>query len=118
MCWERTNCPLQRFEVDQKRVNATGQRIARGLFFIETGNPLPASANIHMGSRGGLAPDDPVMHNLAKIYRGWSDQRYRDLGSAFSYGVAFHQSQSVWLFLLYEYFAWIASIDTDPDASK
>ena len=41
----------QVFELDKARVNKTGERLIRAVYFIETGTPVPSGAMIRVGCR-------------------------------------------------------------------
>lgn len=99
-------------EVDQTRVNATGERMIRGLFFVETGNPLSPSAQVKVGSKSSVNPSDPVVLEMARIYSRCPKRRDREIGKAFSYVAGFGSGFSVWLLMLYDYFAWAGTVDT------
>ncbi len=99
-------------EVDQTRVNATGERIIRGLFFVETGNPLSPTARVKVGSKASVNPSDPVVLEMARIYSRCPERRDREIGKAFSYVAGFGSGFSVWLLMLYDYFAWVGTVDT------
>lgn len=98
------------FEPDRNRMNATGERIARGLYFVETGKPLPTSKQIRVACKSGLTAEHPDMARFARVFRSFSDKRHKSIGDAFAYLVAFHGESSVWLFLLYDHFAWLVTV--------
>jgi hypothetical protein len=72
-------------EVDKKRVNATGARIVRGLFFVETGRPLAPAQPIRIASNIDVRPSDPTILQFARVYQMCPDHRNRQVGSAFDY---------------------------------
>ena len=106
-------------EVDLKRLNATGERIVRGLHFIERELPVPPSANIRVASIPGVtAPEPkPLIQQLALLYSMCTDHRNKAVGDVFNYVAAFHPDFSVWLLVLYDEFAWAATITTSDTAA-
>lgn len=100
--------PLGRIvEVDLKRLNATGERIVRGLHFIERESAVPGSAKIRVASIPGVtAPEPkPIIQRLALLYSMCTDHRTKAVGDVFNYVAAFHHDFSVWLLILYDEFA-------------
>jgi hypothetical protein len=103
-------------DVDRERVNATGIRIIRGLYFLETGNILPFDATIKIGAKAGIHPHSRDAQTFARSYSKCPDHRNREIGNAFSYVVGFARIGSVWLLLLYDYFVWVATVQfKQPD---
>ncbi len=98
------------FEPDRNRMNATGERMARGLYFVETGQPVPASKQIRVACKSGLTAEHPDMIRFARLFRSFSDKRHKSIGDAFEYLVGFHGELSVWLLLLYDQFAWLVIV--------
>jgi len=92
-------------EVDQKRLNATGERIVRGLHFVETG-----LAKIRVASIPGVTASEPMIQQFALLYDASADQRTKAVGEVFNYVAAFHSNFSVWLLMLYDDFAWAVTI--------
>jgi hypothetical protein len=79
-------------KVDKARINATGARIVRGLFFIETGKPLSPKVFVRVASNINVRPSDPTLLQLARVYKSSSDHRNREIGSAFSYVAGLHSN--------------------------
>jgi len=102
----------QAVEVDRTRVNATGARIIRGLYFSEIGKPLERDALIKIGTKPGLSEHDPDAVQIARCYSAFPEHRDREIGTAFSYVAGFGPGVSVWMMLLYDYFAWVGTVDT------
>jgi hypothetical protein len=102
----------QIIEADHKRLNATGERIVRGLHFVETNLPVPLAAHMRVASIPCVSASEPkpMIQQVALLYHGCSDQRARAIGDVFNYVVAFHPDFSVWLLMLYEEFAWAVTI--------
>jgi hypothetical protein len=103
----------QIIEVDQNRLHATGERIVRGLYFLEAKRPVASGAKIRVASIPGLtASSEPeeMVRQIARVYKAFTDQRAKALGNIFNYAAAFHGDFSVWLLILYHDFAWAASI--------
>jgi hypothetical protein len=65
------------FEPDRNRMNATGERIVRGLYFVEVGQPLPTSKQIRVACKSGLTAEHPDMIQFARIFRSFSDKRHK-----------------------------------------
>lgn len=105
-------------EDDRTRINATGERMVRGLFFIESGERLPPSTHVRVASKPGVTPSDPAIQQFARMYARCPDRRGKAIGDAFSYGVAFYPQASIWFLLLYEHFAWLATVGSSSNATK
>jgi hypothetical protein len=108
----------QAVEADRGRIHATGERIIRGLFFIETGERLPHSTRVRIASKAGVTPSEVAIQQFARMYASSSDRRSKTIGDAFSYVVAFYPQFSLWFLLLYDHFSWIATIGSSSDATK
>src|SRR5882724_4158522 len=69
-------------EVDQKRLNATGERIVRGLHFVETNLPVPPFAKIRVASIPGVTASEPkaMIQQLALLYSMCTDRRAKAVG--------------------------------------
>jgi hypothetical protein len=107
--------PVMKIELDRKRLNKTGLRIMRGLYFRETGKPVPSVAAVRLESTTDLTADHPDMLTIATMWNVLTDHRDGATGRAFSYAAAFGRGVSVWLMLLYDYFFWAGTIDErDP----
>jgi len=64
---------------------------------------------------GVTAPEPkPMIQQLALLYSTCTDRRAKAVGDVFNYVAAFHTGFSVWLLVLYDEFAWAATI-TDSD---
>ena len=98
------------FEIDRKRVNATGSRIVRALFFVETGDMIPPSTNIRIAANVGIDHTDPGVLQFARVYKLCKDHRARAIGSAFSYVAAFGPDFSIWLMMLYDCLVWMSTV--------
>jgi hypothetical protein len=104
--------PLIEMELSNTRLNATGARIMRGLFYVETGSSLPQSAALKIGSTMGLSASDAFALQFARVYSGCSKRRDREIGEAFNYVAAFGSGFSIWLMMLYGYFFWAGTTDS------
>ncbi len=100
----------QRVEVDQSRVDATGARLVRGLYYVETKSNLGSPEQFRIASKAGVVASDPAIQQFARMYAGCADHRTREIGDVFSYATCFWSSFSVWFLLLYGYFGWLAII--------
>jgi hypothetical protein len=107
----------QQVEVDKKRVDATGERLVRGLYYIEKKIHLGSPKEFRVASRAGVSPTDPAIQQFARMYAGCPDRRTKEIGEAFSYAVCFWPTISIWFLLLYGYFSWLASTKSG-DASE
>jgi hypothetical protein len=99
----------QTVEVDRNRVNATGNRMVRGLHYIEKKISLGQPEEFRVASKAGVAATDPAIQQFARMYAGSVERRTRDIGDVFSYAVCFYPTFSIWFLLLYGYFSWLAS---------
>jgi len=110
--------PANAIQTDQRRINASGMHILRGLYFHETGKRLCGTADVRVASKAGLTLEHPDMSTIANVFRLFPDQRNGVAGTAFSYAAAFGYGRSVWLMLLYDYFFWVGSIDERDVAER
>jgi hypothetical protein len=108
--------PINIIEPERERINHTGLHILRGLYFRETGHPLPASATVKLSHKAGLTADHPDILTMARLLLTVADRRDGAIGTAFSFMAGIGQHVSFWVMLLYEYFFWAASIDDRPKA--
>jgi hypothetical protein len=108
--------PIDIIEPDRERINRTGLHILRGLYFRETGQPLPASATVNLSHKAGLTADHPDTLTMAKALFSVPDRRDGAIGTAFSFMAGIGQHVSFWGMLLYEYFFWAATVDERPKA--
>src|SRR5262249_48626167 len=100
----------QTVEVDKSRVDATGARIVRGLFYLESKRSLSSQEELRVASKAGVAAEAPAVQQFARMYSASADRRSREVGEAFSYATAFFPTFSIWFLLLYGYFSWLATI--------
>lgn len=111
--------PVTAIQIDQRRINATGMHILRGLYFRETGKCISdVTADVRVASKAGLTADHPDMATIASVFHLFLDQRNGVVGSAFSYAAAFGYGRSIWVMLLYDYFFWVGSVDERDDAQR
>ena len=103
--------PIGRMTQDYRRLNATGEHLIRGLYFVERSRPIRKDAAIRVGHQTGLNAKHPDMLTIAEVYRAFPEHRDGAVGRAFSYAAAFADERSVWLMMMYDYFFWVASID-------
>jgi hypothetical protein len=101
-------------EVDRKRVHASGERMIRGLFFIEMQKPLPRDAIVRVAAKAGVSSREPGIQEFARSYARAAIRPDRAIGTAFSYVAGFMASISFWMMLLYDYFAWLGTVDCRP----
>lgn len=113
-----TGKPVRIQQVDRRRVNATGSHIMRGLWSLETRRAVPVGAEIMVQMISGIDPEDPMIESFVQMYDLCTERRERALGKTFSCVAGFRESRSVWLMLLYGYFAWVGTLDTDPASWK
>jgi hypothetical protein len=100
----------QAVDADRARLNATGERIVRGLYFVEAGRPLPPGTPIRISCRPGVSSSEPAVMQFARMHAAELDCRDGVVGDAFSYIALFHPQFSAWFLLLYGHFAWLATI--------
>lgn len=98
--------------VDQRRVDATGARLVRGLYYVEQKTILGSPQSLRVASKAGVSERDPAIQQFARMYSGCPDRRERQVGDAFDYVVCFWPTASIWLLMLYGYFSWLATIQT------
>jgi hypothetical protein len=98
-------------EIDQKRVNTTGGRIVRGLYFRELGKLVPADKQVKVACDFGMSPSHPLVLQFARVYQLCPDRRDHSMGDAFSYVAGIGPNFSTWLLILYDSFGWIATVD-------
>jgi len=91
-------------------LDATGKRLLRGLFFLETGMPMPPEGKIRIASQPGADAGHPLVIKFAEVHGTLIDRRHRSIGTAFSYVAGFGNGFSVWLLLLYDHFAWVGTV--------
>jgi len=96
---------------DVRRIDATGERIVRGIYYIQKRQPVPKSALVKVASRAGMTASDPDMLMIARVFRAAPERRDGAVGRAFSYAVALADRRTVWLMLLYDYFFWVGIVD-------
>jgi hypothetical protein len=99
-------------DVDRQRVNATEERIIRGLFFIEMKELLHPNSLVKVGVTTDVHESDPVALQFARAYQACPDRRDREIGSAFNYVACFGEGISFWLMQLYGYFFWAGTTDS------
>jgi hypothetical protein len=97
-------------EVERNRVNASGRRLVRGLYFAEKRTNLGAPEQFRVESKAGVTATDPAIQQFARMYARCADCRTKEIGEAFSYAVCFYPNLSIWFLLLYGYFSWLAII--------
>ena len=84
--------------------------MVRGLYFAETGQPLPPTLQLRVACKSGMTFDHPDILQFARIYRSLPVQRQKSVGDGFTYAVGFHAEWSVWLLVLYNQFTWLAIV--------
>ena len=100
----------QVFELDKARVNRSGERFIRALYFTETGTPVPSGAVVRVGCQMDLRPKDTDTITIARAMKALPDWRDGSVGTAFSYMAAFGDGGSAWLMLLYDFFFWLGTV--------
>lgn len=113
-----SGAPIMAIDPDRKRINNTGLRILRGLYFRETGKPLPTTAVVRVECKAGLTSDHPDMLTIARGWQVCQDHRNGAMGTAFSYAAAFGGGVSLWLMLLYDYFFWFGIVDARAEEQQ
>jgi hypothetical protein len=107
----------QLVEVEKNRIDATGARLVRGLYYVEKGEILGQPKEFRIASRAGVTEKDPAIQQFARMYASSTDHRTGEVGEAFSYAACFHPTFSIWFLFLYSYFSWLATI-RPHDATK
>src|SRR6267143_5181343 len=72
-------------EIDQKRVNATGGRIVRGLCFRELGKSVPPDKQVKVACDFGISPSHPLVPQFARVYQLCPNHRDHSMDNVFSY---------------------------------
>lgn len=104
-------------EVDKSRVDATGARLVRGLYYVEKKSSLGSPEQFRIASKAGVEAADPAIQQFARMYAGCADRCTREIDDVFSYAACFWSSFSIWFLLLYGYFGWL-SITKQPMPTK
>ena len=99
----------QQIDCDRDRINATGRRLVRGLYYFEKSVCLGSPEDFRVAAKSGITATDPAIQQFVRMYARSADRREETLGDVFSYAVCFFPGISVWLLLLYGYFGWLAS---------
>jgi len=100
----------QVMELDYERLERSGQRLVRGLYFSELGTPLPVEAKLKVGFTMGLRSQDESTLTIARVMLVLPDHRERSFGTAFTYMVAIGPTASVWFMALYDHFFWCGTV--------
>lgn len=96
-----------RAEVDRARIDATGERIARGLYFSLTNGPVPSEWKAWVYSKPGYDAIDFIAPNVDAILEKCGDTIKGQIGTGFSLVAGRSVDACVFAMLLYEYFWWI-----------
>ena len=107
---DATGNPLGiRAEVDISRIDATGKRFARGMYYYLAGTPIPREWEVHVLSKPGYNSVDFIVPNFNAIMDKCGDRAQGHIGSGFSFVAGRSVDGCVFGFLLYEYFWWIVA---------
>lgn len=106
---------VRKMTVDVSRIDATGEHIVRGLHYVETKMTVDPKARVLVRSLPHVEPSDPMLLAAVRMHDLCPDQRHREVGKAFSYGVGFGYGKSVWIMMLYGYHFWFATIGEPPE---
>jgi hypothetical protein len=101
----------QVLEFHKVRVNRTGERFIRALYFVEKGIPIPNDAAVRVGAKMGLRANDADTITIARAMKAFPDWRDGSVENAFSYLATFGDVGSAWLMLLYDFFFWFGTVD-------
>jgi HNH endonuclease len=99
-----------RVSVERKRIDATGERLMRGLHFFEGRQPLSTDSKVYVFSKPGYHDIDFVVPAFTKVFDQCAAQRVREVGPGFSYVAGANGDVFVWLMLLYGYFWWVVAV--------
>jgi hypothetical protein len=108
--------PFVNFRGDKDRIQRVGRRLLRGLFFVETGHPLPARASVRLEPRQGTGQASHAFEVFAPLFSAAPVVRDREVGEGFRYSVGFHQQFAIWVIVLYDYLVWAATVEP-PEAT-
>jgi hypothetical protein len=103
--------PLGLVEVDRERINQTGLHIVRGLYYKVHGKRVPEDAALRIGASAKLTPESEDLKDIARAFAMFPEHSTGAVGRTFSYATAFGHDRGVWIFALYDYFCWMATID-------
>jgi hypothetical protein len=107
---------IGKLSIDVARVEATGAHIVRGLHYIETGKPVPPSAQVHVRLLADTEPSNELLLKTVRLHDLSPTKREKAVGNAFSYSVGLSFGKSVWGMMLYgHHFFWVAVIGEPPD---
>lgn len=105
-----TGKPLRiKAEVDHSRIDATGERFARGFYFYLVHQPLPRDFKVWVCSKPGYNSIDFIVPSFNAILEKCGDRTHGQIGSGFSFVAGRSVDGCVFGFLLYEYFWWIVA---------
>jgi hypothetical protein len=101
----------QVFELDKARVNRTGERFIRAIYFHEMGAALPHNAVVRVECNMGLRPGDAEFKEICRVLSAFRERRHGYVGTAFGYLVTLEPEYSAWLMQLYDFFVWLGTVD-------
>ena len=101
----------QVLELDKARVNRTGGRFIRALYFHETGTVLARDAAIRVACNMGLRATDAAFKEICRALAAFRERRHGYVGTAFGYLAALEPDSSAWLMQLYDFFVWLGTVD-------
>ena len=106
--------------MDGKRISATVERTTRGLFFLETGEPLPPNGTVNVldPARFKLL-DDATKAAISNFVTALKSKPKREIGRAFDYQWMPSPNQklrSVWLMRFYETHTYFCQTYEPEDA--
>ena len=99
-----------RAEVDQSRIDSTGERFARGLYFYLVREPLPRDSQVWVYSKPGYNSIDFIVPNFNTILEKCGDLYARSDRFGFQLCRRPERRWCVFGFLLFEDFWWIVAI--------
>jgi hypothetical protein len=98
-----------RAEVDVARIDATGERFGRGIYYHLTGTRVPEEWQVYVFSKPGYDSIDFIVPNFNAIMDKCGDHTQGSIGAGFSLVGGRSVDGCVFGFLLYEYFWWIVA---------
>lgn len=98
-----------RAEVDVSRIDATGERFARGIYYALARVPVPQEWQVYVFSKPGHNAIDFLVTQFNAIMDKCGDHTQYNIGAGFSLVGGRSVDGCVFGFLLYEYFWWIVA---------
>jgi hypothetical protein len=107
------------FNANLKRIDATGTRILKGLYFLETGERTPEQADVAVYSMEGFQKRPDLVKQLWDKTRPIVDLSHgRKIGDTFSYTVHFAPCLSFWYLVFYAFYVMVGFVNESPSQNS